>query len=144
MWEEIFQVHHLVLVIIILILALIATGAGKGGGKMLLQLLKRVFGHEEININLPGGDMAGKQQRAECAACGLLVDPNKCPLHSEEHGRSMRNEKDIAEVKEDLKESRTKLWQKLDSMETTLTEIKVAVAQLCVESKYQQGKRGKN
>jgi hypothetical protein len=97
MWSELCQPHHLLIIIIVLVLALIATGAGKGGGKLLLQLLKKLFGHEEININLGGGDMAGKPGK-ECEACGVFPDPKKCPLHQSEHERSLRNEEQIAKI----------------------------------------------
>ena len=139
MFDKLCEPEHMAIIIIVLLVALLVVGVGKGGGKLLLQLLKKVFGHEEININLGGGDMAGNPPKVECTACGLMVDPSRCPLHADEHGRSLRNEKDIALLKEDLKESRTRLWEKLDSMEGTLTEIKVAVAGLCVESKFQHG-----
>ena len=143
MLNKLCEPEHLVIIILVLLVALLLVGVGKGGGKLLLQLLKKVFGKEEININLPGGDMAGKPPKAECLACGLMVDPTKCPLHAEEHGRSLRNESDIKIIISDAKETRKVLFGKLEGIEVSVNEIKVAVAQLCVESKYQQGQRGK-
>ncbi len=142
MLNKLCEPEHLVIVILVLLVALLVVGVGKGGGKLLLQLLKRVFGHEEININLVGGDMAGKPKN-ECEQCGLIVDPTKCPLHSEEHGRSLRNEKDIATLTSDLKTTRTLLFGKLEVIEGSVNEIKVAVAKLVVVSEYHPARGSK-
>ena len=124
----------------ILFAALITVSIGKGGGKLLLDLLKKLVGHESVNINLAGGKMSGELK--ECKTCGLIVDPKNCPLHQVEADRSVRNKEEIAEVKADLKDSREHLWKKLDAMDVTLGEIKVAVAKLVVKSEYQQSGRG--
>ena len=126
----------------VLFAALIAVAIGKGGGKALLDLLKKIFSHgTEVNINLDGGEMPEKKLK-ECKTCGLMVDPKLCPLHAVEAMQSQRNKEDIAAVTSDLKQSRDKLWNKLDDMDNTLSDIKVAVAKLVVESQYQQKGRG--
>ena len=132
--------HEVDIAFAILFAALIAVSIGKGGGKLLLDLLKKLVGHESVSINLAGGEMSGKLK--ECKTCGLMVDPKMCPLHELEADRSVRNKEEIAEVKADLKDSREHLWQKLDAMDVTLGEIKVAVAKLVVKSEYQQSGRG--
>ena len=48
----------------------------------------------------------------------------------------MRNERDIAAVTADLKESRTHIWNKLETIENKVNEIQVAVATLVVKSEY--------
>lgn len=141
MLNKLGEPEYLLIVILVLLVALLVVGAGKGGGKLLLQLLKRALGHEEVNINLGGGDMSGKPKPTPCAGC-TIVDPKLCPLHEAEHERSIRNEKGIAELTNNFRNTTEKLWGKLDGMDGTLTEIKVAVAKLVVETKYQQSGRG--
>ena len=80
----------------ILFAALIAVSIGKGGGKLLLDLLKKLVGHESVSINLAGGEMAKIPK--ECESCGLVVDPTKCVMHQSEHERSMRNEAQIKQI----------------------------------------------
>ena len=131
--------HEVDIAFAILFAALIAVSIGKGGGKLLLGLLKKLIGHEAVNISLAGGEMSGKL--SECKTCGLMVDPKQCPLHELEADRSARNKEEIAEVKADLKDSREKLWNKLEIMDGTLTDIKVAVGKLVVERNYQMEER---
>ena len=85
--------HEVEIAFIILFAALIAVAIGKGGGKLLLDLLKKLIGHESVNINLAGGEMARIPK--ECESCGLVVDPSKCVMHQSEHERSLRNEEEI-------------------------------------------------
>ncbi len=132
---NILEHEHLVIIILVLLVALLVVGAGKGGGKLLLQLLKKVFGHEAVNINLGGGDMSGKPKATPCAGC-TIIDPKLCPLHEAEHERSMRNEKRGEELSADLKTTRTQLFGKLEVIEATVNDIKVAVAQLVVVQQY--------
>ena len=131
--------HEVDIAFVILFAALIAVSIGKGGGKLLLGLLKKLVGHEAVNINLAGGEMPGKLK--ECKTCGLMVDPKMCPLHELEADRSLRNKEEIGEVKNDLKESRMRIWEKLEAMDGTLTDIKVAVGKLVVERNYQMEER---
>ena len=131
--------HEVDIAFAILFAALIAVSIGKGGGKLLLDLLKKMVGHESVNINLAGGKMSGELK--ECKTCGLMVDPKMCPLHELEADRSIRNKEEIAEVKGDLKESRLRIWEKLEAMDGTLTDIKVAVGKLVVERNYQMEER---
>ena len=83
----------------------------------------------------------GKKPPKECEQCGLLVDPTRCPLHANEHERSLRNEQGVRDLGVDLKETRRVLFGKLETIESVLTEIKVAVAKLVVERSYQMDKR---
>ena len=131
--------HEVDIAFAILFAALIAVSIGKGGGKLFLDLLKKWVGRESININVDGGKMSGELK--ECKQCGLMVDPKQCPLHELEADRSVRNKEEIAEVKADLKESRMRLWNKLETMDATLTDIKVAVGKLVVERNYQMEER---
>ena len=131
--------HEVDIAFAILFAALIAVSIGKGGGKLLLDLLKKMIGHESVNINLAGGEMSGSLK--ECKTCGLMVDPKLCPLHEAESKQSERNKDDIKEVKEDLKDSRDKLWGKLDGIEEKVSLIQVAVGKLVVERNYQMEER---
>ena len=131
--------HEVDIAFAILFAALIAVSIGKGGGKLLLDLLKKLVGHESVNINLAGGEMSDKLK--ECKTCGLMVDPKLCPLHELEADRSVRNKEEINEVKADLKESRMRIWDKLEAMDGTLSDIKVAVGKLVVERNYQMEER---
>ena len=74
---------------IVMVLLILGTGAALRPliKKALDALIKRLSGeHVEVNINAGQGEaMPGK--KAECVACGLLVDPTKCPLHVAEHDR---------------------------------------------------------
>jgi hypothetical protein len=95
MWQAITEPHHLLLIIAVLILALILTGGTKGLSKIAEAGLSRLSGKTtEVNVEI-GEDVAGKPPKFECSACGLLVDPLKCPMHSGEHERSLRNEEEI-------------------------------------------------
>jgi len=76
--------HEVDIAFAILFAALIAVSIGKGGGKLLLDLLKKMVGHESVNINLAGGEMTDKPL---CA----VTNPKTCPAHEAEHERSIRN-----------------------------------------------------
>lgn len=133
--------EHIAIIILVLLVALLVVGSGKGLASIIVPFFKKVFGSgTEVNLNL-GGDVGKKLK--ECEQCGLMVDPSKCPLHSGEHERSLRNESGIKELGAELKGTRTQLFGKLDDMEKVLTEIKVAVAQLVVERNYQMERRRK-
>lgn len=143
MLNKLCEQEHLVIIILVLLVALLVVGVGKGGGKLLLQLLKKVFGHEEININLPGGDMGRKPDNTSpCMACGKF-DAKDCPYHEAEHERSIRNEKGIDILTGDLKATRSLLFGKLETIEGSVNEIKVAVAKLVVVSEYHPARGGK-
>ena len=88
--------HEVEIAFIVLFAALIAVAVGKGGGKILLELIKKLFGHGDVNVNVGGGGM-GKIPK-ECESCGLVVDPTKCVMHQSEHERSMRNESQIKQI----------------------------------------------
>ena len=134
--------EHLAIIILVLLVALLVVGSGKGLASIIVPFFKKVFGSggTEVNLNL-GGDVGKKFK--ECEQCGLMVDPAKCILHASEHERSIRNEQAIAELRGDLKATRTQLFGKLEGIETVLTEIKIAVAKLVVERNYQMGQRKK-
>ena len=134
--------HEVDIAFAILFAALIAVSIGKGGGKLLLGLLKKLIGHEAVNISLAGGEMSGKLK--ECKTCDLMVDPKMCPLHAAEALQSISNKESIKAVSDDLKESRAALWGKLDGIEEKVNQIQVAVDKLVVELNYQvNGRRAK-
>jgi hypothetical protein len=89
MLNKLCEPEHLAIIILVLLTALLVVGAGKGGGKLLLQLLKKVFGKEEININLGGDDMAGVKGQ-------VLCDPDKCTPMAKVKQQQQQNIKDIA------------------------------------------------
>jgi hypothetical protein len=94
-WTQYFEIHDLIFIGVILLL----FGAIGGGPilKALVPWFLKVFGRgteTTININQPGGEMAGKLKPTPCASC-TITDPSSCPLHQSEHERSMRNEKGI-------------------------------------------------
>ena len=131
-----FGLHEIILYFVIALLI-----SALGGGPLLraaFTALLKLFGHgtAEMVVNIEqGGEMSGKLR--ECKQCGLMVDPAMCPLHAAEAKQSERNKEDIASLTRDLKENTGKLWNKLDGMDTTLSDIKVAVAKLVVERNYQ-------
>jgi hypothetical protein len=139
MHEYICDPKHLWVIIGSLVFALLVVSIGRGGGALLLSLLKKLFGGgEKVNINL-GGGMSKKQkdEHPACATCATYTDPTKCPLHEAEHERSLRNETGIKELVTDLRQTREKLFCKLDEIDHSLTEIKVAMAKLVVERNFQ-------
>lgn len=123
---------HLLIVIGVLLVSLLIVAGGKGIADHLPSF-KKIFGRDEL------GDDVRKTK--ECDQCGLIVDPNKCPLHANEHERSLRNEQGIRDVTAKLEDSRKQLFGKLEGIEVVLTEIKVAVAKLVVERNYQMDQR---
>ena len=131
--------HEVDIAFAILFATLIAVSIGKGGGKLLLDLLKKLIGHGSVNINLAGGEMGSEHE--ECKACGRMVDPKMCPLHAAEALQSVNNKESIKAVSEDLKDSRDKLWGKLDGIEEKVNLIQVAVGKLVVERNYQMEER---
>jgi len=92
--------HEVDIAFAILFATLIAVSIGKGGGKLLLDLLKKLIGHGSVN-----------------------------------------NKESIKAVSEDLKDSRDKLWGKLDGIEEKVNLIQVAVGKLVVERNYQMEER---
>jgi hypothetical protein len=123
--------EHLVIIILVLLISLLMVGAGKGGGKVLLQLLKKVLGREVVNINLEGGEMASKPKPTPCASC-TITDPASCPLHQSEHERSMRNEKGIEALWQhygDMRKEMTAGFEKVqNSISTSQQAILTALA----------------
>lgn len=101
------EVHHLIIIIGALLLALIVVGSGRGIGVLVKPLIKRWTGNKEtaVTVNIEGGDMAGKAKENPCAACSMMVDPGKCPLHEMEKAGRIRNEKEIE-----------KLWANYDKL----------------------------
>ena len=130
---------------LVIVLLIVAFGGGPAL-KALFNAILKAFGHGGletiVNVGQLGDEMPGKLRKEMCATCGVFTDPSKCPLHESEHERSKRNESGIAELWKDVKEGRSKIFGKLDTMDTTLTDIKVAVGKLIVEAKYQQKGRG--
>lgn len=96
MFNKLCEPEHLIIIILALVLALLVVGSGRGLGKFIGQVLKKIFGGTEVNLNL-GGDMSGKLKK-ECEICGIFPDPNKCPFHQAEHERSIRNETEISKL----------------------------------------------
>jgi hypothetical protein len=132
--------EHLAIIILALLVALLVVAGGKGLVEFFGPFLKKIFSRgTDVTVNL-GGDV-GKKPPKECEQCGLLVDPTRCPLHANEHERSLRNEQGVRDLGVDLKETRRVLFGKLETIESVLTEIKVAVAKLVVERSYQMDKR---
>ena len=112
---------------------------------MIAPLLKKILNRGEVTVNFEGGDV---KKPKECEQCGLLVsghlvDPSKCPLHANEHERSLRNEQGIKDVTVELKDTRRVLFGKLEGIEVVLGEIKIAVAKLVVERNYQMDERSR-
>jgi hypothetical protein len=133
---------HLFLIIGILLLSVVLMGTGKGLGALIGPIIKKWGKGTEINLNMgKTDDDMGRKPKGECVQCGLIVDPTKCPLHANEHERSLRNETGIRELVGDLKGTRKELFGKLDGIEVVLTEIKIAVAKLVVERNYQIDQR---
>lgn len=140
MLSRLTEPEHLIIIILVLLVSLLIAAGGKGLGELIGPIIKKLFSKgPEVTVNL-GGDEVGRKPK-ECEQCGLIVDPAKCPLHSGEHERSLRNESGIKELGAELKGTRTQLFGKLDDMEKVLTEIKVAVAKLVVERNYQMDRR---
>lgn len=140
-WPSYLGLHEFILYIVIVLL-IVAFGGGPAL-KAVFNAILKIFGHGAaetiVNIEQPGGEMSGRFK--ECKSCSIMVDPKLCPLHEAEAQQSKRNESDITEVKRDLKESREKLWDKLDGIEATVNQIQVAVAKLLVERNYQVDER---
>ena len=139
-WQGYLGLHEFILYIVIVLL-IVAFGGGPAL-KALFNAILKIFGHggSETIVNIePGGEMSGKLK--ECKQCNLMVDPKMCPLHAAEAQQSERNKTDISAVKQDLKESREKLWEKLDGIEEKVNQINVAVAKLVVERNFQVDER---
>lgn len=84
-------------VILVLMVALLVVGTGRGLGELAGLLLKKLLGKGDVNINIDGGEMAGKKNPSSCATC-TVTDPSTCPLHQSEHERSIRNEDGIEKL----------------------------------------------
>jgi hypothetical protein len=140
-WQGYFGLHEIILYIVIVLL----IGALGGGPalKALFNTILKFFGHGAaetiVNIEQPGGEMSGKLK--ECKACGLMVDPKLCPLHAAEALQSIANKDAVKAVAADLKESRDKLWVKLDGIEEKVNQVQLAVAKLVMERNFQVDER---
>lgn len=98
MWQGFLETHHLILIVCILILALVLTGGARGLSKLFDAGLSRLSGKTtEVNLSV-GKTTPFEPPKAECVACGLLVDPTKCPMHAAEHERSLRNEEEYIKL----------------------------------------------
>lgn len=86
------------IIVIVLLVALILSALGKGAGKFLSQALSKFLGGETTTINI------GANGKKKAESCFALIDPEKCPAHAAEKERSLRNEREIADLSKRLNE----------------------------------------
>ena len=114
-----------------IVVMLLFLGAGVALRPLLRKFLdagiKRLSGeHVEVNIQAGQGDeMPGK--KVECSACGLLVNPANCPLHADEHSRSLRNETQILELWKHYEELSKEMRTGFASVQTTLSSSQTSI-----------------
>jgi len=130
--------HHLALVILALTVVILLLGIGRGGGSLMVTLLKKLVKGTDVNINVGEADVG---KTSEVPGACILIDPSRCVAHEAEKERSMRNEAAISELKADLKTTRQQLFGKLETLESMLGDIKVAIAKLVVEGDYRNGRK---
>jgi hypothetical protein len=135
MWQEICKQETLILIIAVLLLCILTMATGKGIGSLLVPILKRIAGKSDVNINM--GQMGEEMTRHSDKMESLMphgeschFDPAKCADHKAEYERSLRNAADITQLKQSFEVFKTKFFQKLDSIETGITDIKVHMARL--------------
>lgn len=122
---------HFWAIVITIVTMLLLVGAGvalrPALRKLLDALIKRLSGeHVEVNINAGQGEaMPGK--KAECVACGLLVDPTKCPLHVSEHYRSLRNEEDIKNLWQHFEDLSKEMRAGFVGVQATITSSQATI-----------------
>jgi len=134
MFEKLCAGHEMEILLLIVILVI---SIGKGAGVLLLQLLKKMIGREELTINVGAHDresMAGDRQamaqdreamsvdRAILAGQPCLI-PENCPKHGEENLRSLQNQKDIDAMKSESKAFRDMIWKELKATRKGVTCI---------------------
>lgn len=127
-WAKLCEPHHLIIIILVLLVALISTGAGKGVGSLLGPIIKRIFGKGEVTVNVGqmGEEMGRHSEKGEFCA----IDPKNCRAHQAEYDRSQRNKDDIAQLKQSFEIFKTKFFEKLESIEAGITEIKIGMVRL--------------
>jgi hypothetical protein len=120
---------HIILIMLSILIALTV------GGKNLAEFIKgliRKSGDVTVN-NLPE-NRNGVEKCPVIAAGGVPINPELCTAHKAENERSLRNEKAISKVDENLHATRAALFKKLETIEAGVTEIKVCLAGLTVKT----------
>ena len=128
--EKVFGEANLNTVILTLLFIVIFIQAlGKGGGKLLVELLKRLVGHGTVTVEVnEAKDPPCKGDPRNCPAHECSVDPSLCPSHQAEYERSLRNESEIKELWTAHTDLRKELGAKLDSLVAVNTKILLVLA----------------
>jgi len=112
-----------------LFLVIFIQALGKGGGKVLVELLKRLLGHGGVTVEVnQAKESPCKGDPKNCPAHASSVDPSLCPAHQAEYERSLRNEKEIKDLWIAQEELRKELSSKLDSLVAVNQKILLALA----------------
>ena len=128
--EKVFVEANLNTVILtFLFLVIFIQALGKGGGKVLVELLKRLLGHGGVTVEVnQAKESPCKGDPKNCPAHASSVNPSLCPAHQAEYERSLRNEKEIKDLWTAQEELRKELSSKLDSLVAVNQKILLALA----------------
>ena len=127
--EKFFGEANLNTAILSVLLAVIFVQAlGKGGGKLLVELLKKLFGHGGVTVEVNQKESPCQGDPRNCPAHACQVDPSLCPAHQAENERSLRNEGEIKELWTAHTDLRKELGGKLDSLVAVNQKILLVLA----------------
>ena len=128
--EKVFGEANLnTIMLTLLFIVIFIQALGKGGGKLLVELLKRLLGHGGVTVEVnQAKESPCKGDPKKCPAHACSVDPSLCPAHQAEFERSLRNESEIKELWSAHTDLRKELGGKLDSLVAVNQKILLALA----------------
>ena len=128
--EKVFGEANLnTIMLTLLFIVIFIQALGKGGGKLLVELLKRLVGHGGVTVEVnQAKESPCKGDPKNCPAHACSVDPSLCPAHQAEFERSLRNESEIKELWSAHTDLRKELGGKLDSLVAVNQKILLALA----------------
>lgn len=145
MFEGLCTERELHVAILVLLLSLFVVATGKGGGKLLVQTLKKFLGMgSEVVSNVgkdrdEGDDMPNKP-RPQGPFCRV---PDDCPAHLAEHDRSLRNEKEIEGLWENYGQLRTDMTQGFKEVMANINATKDTILSALAGGRTGYGRSGK-
>lgn len=85
-----------------------------------------------LNVGLVGLLLKSKVLSFGGAATSTTkcLTPADCPAHMAEYERSLRNKTDIANLDNQFGTFKTKIYEKLDNIETLIAEVRLKIAEL--------------
>lgn len=138
-WKEIWETYSVAITAVVITLLIFG---GKEIRIVIAQLLRRLAGGgTEVNLNLNQGASPGQiVQGKDGPVC--LVDPKYCLACEAEHERSEENKKKIEKLDGEVGEFKTKIFERIEAVAETLTEIRVDVATIAAQRGVRIEKRG--